>query len=60
MSVPAGLPRVREKSGKLKFFQGQGIVREFCKLSGKFGNTVKMSGNCQGILKIKDSSPTSE
>ena len=42
-----GLPRVREKSGKLKFFQGQGIVREFCKLSGKFGNTVK----CQGIVR---------
>ena len=43
----AGLPRVREKSGKLKFFQGQGIVREFWKLSGKFGNTVK----CQGIVR---------
>ena len=43
-----GLPRVREKSGKLKFFQGQGIVREFCKLSGKLRNIV----NCQGILKI--------
>ena len=42
-----GLPRVREKSGKLKFFQGQGIVREFYKLSGKFGNTVK----CQGIVR---------
>ena len=42
-----GLPRVREKSGKLKFFQGQGIVREFCKLSGKFGNTVK----CQEIVR---------
>ena len=43
----SGLPRVREKSGKLKLFQGQGIVREFCKLSGKFGNTVK----CQGIFR---------
>ena len=42
----AGLPRVREKSGKLNFFQGQGIVREFCKLSGKFGNTVS-----QGIVR---------
>ena len=47
-SLGAGLPRVREKSGKLKFFQGQDVVREFCKLSGKIGNTVK----CQGILKI--------
>ena len=42
-----GLPCVREKSGKLKFFQGQAIVREFCKLSGKFGNTFK----CQGIVR---------
>ena len=41
------LPRVREKSGKLKFFQGQGIVRGFCKLSGKLGNIVK----CQGIVR---------
>ena len=57
----SGLPRVKEKSGKLKFFQGQGIVREFCKLSGKFGKTVKCQGiNCKGILKILDSSPTSE
>ena len=47
MAKASGLPRVREKSGKLKFFQGQGIVREFCKLSGKFGNTVK----CQGIVR---------
>ena len=43
----AGLPRVREKSGKLKFFQGQGIVRQFCKLSGKLRNIVK----CQGIVR---------
>ena len=47
LAVLSGLPRVREKSGKLKFFQGQGFVREFCKLSGKFGNTVK----CQGIVR---------
>ena len=32
----SGLPRVREKSGKLKIFQGQGIVREFSKLSVNF------------------------
>ena len=43
----AGLPSVREKSGKLKFFQGQGIVREFWKLSGKLENIVK----CQGIVR---------
>ena len=48
--ILSGLPCVREKSGKLNFFQGQGIfffVREFCKLSGKFGNTVK----CEGIVR---------
>ena len=42
----AGLPRVREKSGKFKFFQGQGIVREFYKLSGKF----EIFEKCQGIV----------
>ena len=35
-NIPAVLPCVREKSGNFNFFQGQGIVREFCKLSGKF------------------------
>ena len=45
----AGLPRVREKSGKLKFFQGQGIVREFSEPSRKFENI----GKCQGIIREK-------
>ena len=40
-----GLPRVREKSGKFNFFQGQGIVKEICKLSGKLRNIVKCQGN---------------
>ena len=48
-SVITGLPRVREKSGKTYFFQGQGNVREFWNLSGKFLN-MQMSGKCQGIL----------
>ena len=46
--VYAGLPRIREKSGKKIFFQGQGIVREFEKMSGKFwkgANVREMSGN---------------
>ena len=30
-----GLPAVREKSGKIFIFQGQGKVREFCEKSGK-------------------------
>ena len=33
-----GFPRVSEKSGKINFFQGQGIVREFWKMSVKFKN----------------------
>ena len=33
--------------GNLNFFQGQVIVREFCKLSGKFEFYCK----CQGIVK---------
>ena len=33
--IYTGVIRVREMSGKFKFFQGQGIVREFCVVSGK-------------------------
>ena len=40
--------RVATRQGKVReIFQGQGIVREFCKLSEKFGNIVK----CQGIVR---------
>ena len=49
----SGLPRVREKSGKLNFFQGQGIVREFCKLSGKLRNIVKCQVIVREFLKYK-------
>ena len=31
----AGFIHIREMSGKFGFFQGQGIVREFCDVSGK-------------------------
>ena len=44
----SGLPAVREKSGKIFIFQGQGKVREFCKKSGKnFGHEKvrEKSGN---------------
>ena len=44
----SGFIRVREKSGKFKFFQGQGIVREFNVVSGKNEFFLK----CQGILKF--------
>ena len=35
LDVSTGFIRVREMSGKFKFFQGQGIVREFYVVSGK-------------------------
>ena len=37
---------VREMSGNFKFFQGQGIVREFHIVSGK----NEILSKCQGIL----------
>ena len=36
---------VRGKSGKRKFFQGQGKVREFCKKSAKVSNFEKVREN---------------
>ena len=46
MIITSGFIHVREMSGKFKFFQGQGIVREFCDVSGK--NEILQK--CQGIL----------
>ena len=43
-----GWPLVREKSGKFDFLQGQGKVREFCKLVKEFLNTKKVREG-QGI-----------
>ena len=40
-----GFIRVREMSGKFKFFQGQGIVREFYVVSGKNECLLKCQGN---------------
>ena len=41
----SGFIRVREMSGKLKIFQGQGIVREFHNLSGNIEFLLKCQGN---------------
>ena len=41
----AGFIRVRETSGKFKFFQGQGIVREFYVVSVKNRYLLKCQGN---------------
>ena len=43
--VEPGFIRVREMSGKFKFFQGQGIVREFNVVSGKNECFLKCQGN---------------
>ena len=44
-SLNAGFIRVREMSGKFKFFQGQGIVRVFYVVSGKNECFLKCQGN---------------
>ena len=41
----SGFIRVREMSGKFKFFQGQGIVREFYVVSVKNRYLLKCQGN---------------
>ena len=41
----SGFIHVREMSGKFNFFQGQGIVREFCDVSGKNIILQKCQGN---------------
>ena len=38
-------------SGKFKIFQGQGIIREFCDVSGK-NEILQNVRECQGILHI--------
>ena len=47
--IHPGFIRIREMSGKLKIFQGQGIVREFHNLSGKIEFLLK----CRGILEFQ-------
>ena len=44
-TTSSGLIHVREMSGKFGFFQGQGIVREFCDVSGKNEILQKYQGN---------------
>ena len=41
----SGFIRVREMSGKLKFFQGQGKIREFYVVSGENECFFKCQGN---------------
>ena len=48
-----GFIRVREMSGKLKIFQGQGIVREFHNLSGKIEFLLKCQGDVREFKNFK-------
>ena len=43
--VQPGFIAVREMSGRNKNFQGQGIVREFYRVSGKFFHFAKLMKN---------------
>ena len=48
-----GFIRVREMSGKFKFFQGQGIVREFHVVSVKNGYLLKCQGNVREFYNFQ-------
>ena len=49
----AGFIRVREMSGKFKFFQGQGIVREFYVVLGKNKFLIKCQRNVNEFYNIQ-------
>ena len=44
LNMRAGLPRSGENIWKMKFFPGQGKVREFCGWSGKFRKNLESQG----------------
>ena len=48
-----GFIRVREMSGRFKFFQGQGIVREFYVVSGKNECLLKCQGNVREFYNFQ-------
>ena len=48
-----GFIRVREMSGKFKFFQGQGIVREFYVVSVKISYLLKCQGNVREFYNFQ-------
>ena len=49
----SGFIRVREMSGKFKFFQGQGIVREFYVVSVKNRYLLKCQGNVREFYNFQ-------
>ena len=50
---PAGFIRVRDMSGKFKFFQGQGIVREIYVVSVKNRYLLKCQGNVREFYNFQ-------
>ena len=44
MKLVSGLPRSGKNIWKIKFFPGQGKVREFCGLPGKFRKDLESQG----------------
>ena len=52
-TMNSGFIRVREMSGKFKFFQGQGIVREFYVVSGKIECLLKCQGNVREFYNFQ-------
>ena len=52
-SALTGFIHVREMSGKFKFFQGQGIVREFYAVSVKNEVLLKCQGNVREFYKLR-------
>ena len=51
--IVSGFICVREMSGKFKFFQGQGIVREFYVVSGKNECILKCQGNVREFFNFQ-------
>ena len=49
-TAETGFIHVREMSEKFNFFQGQGIVREFCDASGKNEILQKCQGNVRELF----------
>ena len=47
----AGLPQSGKNIWKMKFFPGQGKVREFCGWSGKFRKDLESQGKVREFIK---------
>ena len=50
LSIP-GLPRLGKNVWKMKFFPGQGKIREFCGWPGKFRKNLESQGKVREFEK---------